>query len=261
MNPAEILAFYDETQRQNNEPYGARREVTPEVVRFVNLLSPNSYVMYSRLNESNADRVIQEQIDYYKGLGHNFEWKLYDHDTPADLKDRLVAHGFAAPDEEEALLALDLENLPSELQQSFAIDIREITDPDQLGDVFGVQEQVWGEDFSDFAAEIGEILRYRPDALKMFVAYVDDVPVSSAWIDFQPGSPFSGLWGGSTLPQYRKRGIYTALLAKRAHLAKERGVRFLTIDASPMSRPIVEKHGFQFLGYTYPYEWTLNKEK
>ena len=56
--------------------------------------------------------------------------------------------------------------------------------------------------------------------------------------------PAGGLWGGSTLPDYRKQGLYTGLLAVRAREAQARGRRFLTVDASPMSRPILERFGF-----------------
>jgi len=37
---------------------------------------------------------------------------------------------------------------------------------------------------------------------------------------------------------YRKRGLYTALLAVRAQEGRARQVKYLTVDASPMSRPI-----------------------
>jgi GNAT superfamily N-acetyltransferase len=91
----------------------------------------------------------------------------------------------------------------------------------------------------------------------VYIAYAEGIPVSAAWISFHDRSPFAGLWGGSTLVEYRGRGFYTALLAARVQEAQQRGVRFLTIDASPMSRPIVEKNGFQFLIFTQPFKWQV----
>jgi predicted acetyltransferase len=85
------------------------------------------------------------------------------------------------------------------------------------------------------------------------------VPACSAWIRFHPPTQFASLWGGSTLPAYRKHGLYTAVLAVRAQEARRRGYRFLTIDASPMSRPIVEKHGFQFLTYAHACNWHVRR--
>ena len=52
-----------------------------------------------------------------------------------------------------------------------------------------------------------------------------------------------------------KRGLYTALVATRVQAALRRGYRFLTIDASPMSQPIVASHGFQLLTYACDYAW------
>ena len=63
------------------------------------------------------------------------------------------------------------------------------------------------------------------------------------------------MWGGSTLPLYRRRGLYTALLALRVQEAIRRGYRFVAIDTSPMSRPIVEKHGFRLITYAQDHDW------
>lgn len=67
---------------------------------------------------------------------------------------------------------------------------------------------------------------------------------------------FAGLWGGSTLPAWRGRGIYRALVAQRARLACARGARYLQVDASDDSRPILLKLGFQSVTTTTPYVWT-----
>jgi hypothetical protein len=38
-----------------------------------------------------------------------------------------------------------------------------------------------------------------------------------------PDSEFAGLWSGSTVPGWRGRGAYRALVARRAQLAEQRG--------------------------------------
>nr|PZN49668.1 MAG: hypothetical protein DIU68_19685 [Chloroflexota bacterium] len=116
---------------------------------------------------------------------------------------------------------------------------------------------VWNEDYSDLIARLATDLRDYPDMLSVYAVYVDGRPVSSAWIYVLPGSRFGSMWGGSTLPAYRGRGIYTALVAARVQEARRRGLRFLTIDAGPMSRPIVEKLGFRFITWTFPCKWRL----
>ncbi len=80
--------------------------------------------------------------------------------------------------------------------------------------------------------------------------------VSAAWLVLKPGTEFGGLWGGSTPSQWRGRGLYRALVARRAALAAELGVRYLQVDASADSRPILERLGLLPVTTTTPYVWT-----
>ncbi len=254
MNTTQILALYDEEQRRVIEYPSMRREATAHVVRHVDLVGTEGVINYSSLDESNVENVIKEQIEYFKKLGHDFEWKHYAHDTPPDLQARLVAHGFEA-EEPESIVALDLKNIPTELLQPVAHDVRRITDPQQISDVIAVQEEVWQTDKAWLADQLAYEMQATPELFNLYVAYADERPVCSAWIRYSPNSQFAGLWGGSTLQAYRRRGIYTAMLAIRAQEALQRGVRFLTVDASSMSRPILEKLGFQVLSLSTPYQW------
>jgi hypothetical protein len=97
--------------------------------------------------------------------------------------------------------------------------------------------------------------------MSVYVAYIDEQPASAAWIYFPKHSQFASLWGGATVNGFRKQGLYTALLAVRAQEAKARQVRYFTVDASPMSRPILEKFGFEMIAYSYPCKWKLKSQK
>ncbi len=257
MNARDILALYDEQERKNSAHPSFRREATPEVVRYVSLdAARSSFIIYSALTPANADRFIQEQITWYRDEinGAGLEWKNYDHDTPPDLKARLRAHGFEE-DEVEALLVLDLENCPAVYLQPVTADVRRITSAEQVRDVTAVQEAVYGEKFDWLEHELGENISLQPDFWCIYVAYVDNEPACAAWMSAPPNSQFAGLWGGATVAKYRKMGLYTAVVAIRAQEARARGYRFLTVDASPMSRPILEKRGFQLLTHTTPFTW------
>jgi GNAT superfamily N-acetyltransferase len=80
--------------------------------------------------------------------------------------------------------------------------------------------------------------------------------VCAAWVRFPSRTKFATLWGGATLAAWRGRGIYRALVAHRAKLAAERGCRYLEIDASDDSRPILERLGFVAVTTTTPYVWS-----
>lgn len=70
------------------------------------------------------------------------------------------------------------------------------------------------------------------------------------------GTGFASLWGGSTLPEWRRRGIYRALVVHRARLAAQRDRTLLQVDASDDSRPILERLGFVAVTTTTPYVYT-----
>jgi hypothetical protein len=257
MDISQLRALYDQDQRIAIEYTDMQREVAPPVVRYIDASEMRrGLISYSQLEETNADEVIHAQIEYFESLGQNFEWKLYDYDRPADLKDRLQAHGFAI-EEEEAILVLDMEQAPAFFWQPVTHQIQRITDPAQLTDVQTVQQQVWNEDFTWLIAYLAETLSRHPDQMSVYVAYVNDRPASAAWTYFPQHSQFASLWGGSTISDFRKQGLYSALLAVRAQEARARGVKYLTVDASPMSRPILEKFGFQLIAYSHPCQWRI----
>jgi hypothetical protein len=252
MNLEEIRAIFDCDQRRDVMFTGLRREVTPEVVRTVELRRSTVAILYSDLRSANADTIIQRELDYAAGLGCTLNWKLYSHDRPADLGPRLVAHHLQ-PDELEALLVLDLQAAPPILFEPVpapgaGYTLARITGPERIEDVIAVETEVWGEDHG-WLRDLAEELQTAPAELSMYCAYVDGVPASTAWVRFTAGSQFASLWGGSTRAAYRHRGLYTALLAVRAQEARARHLHYLTIDASPMSRPIVESYGFQLIAF------------
>ena len=257
MHKSQILALYDEDQRRTVEYPQMRREVTPQVVRLVNLSdSGEGAIVYSHLSKADVEEAIREQVSYFEGIGQDFEWKYYDHDAPPDLKERLRAYGFVV-EEAEAIMVLDLAEAPAVLTEPAPPNVKRILDPGELSDVMTVEEQVWGEDFSSLGDYLREALTNYPAQMSVYVAYIGEKPASTAWIYFPAHSQFASLWGGSTLDGFRKQGLYTALLAVRTQEARGRGVRYLTVDASPMSRPILEKFGFQLMCNSYPCKWHL----
>jgi hypothetical protein len=257
MNKSQTVTLYDQDQRIDIEYPAARREVTPHVVRHINTSGAGEgFISYSQLNDINADNIIREQVNYFESIGQDFEWKLYDYDQPSDLKERLESHGFVI-EEAEAIMVLDLEDAPEILWQPIHHNVQQITDPKKLVDVQSVEQQVWEEDHSFLLEFLGNALKRYPDQMSVYVAYINEQPASAAWIYFPKHNQFASLWGGSTVSTFRKQGLYTALLAVRVQEAKSRQVKFLTVDASPMSRPILEKIGFEMIAYSYPCKWKV----
>ncbi len=246
--------LFDREQRLEMVFPDMQKEVSPEVVRFVRPKPYHSFILYTRLDAANADRVIHEQQAAFAERDLVFNWKVYDHDEPADLKERLRAQRFL-PTAPDAVMALDLSEAPPALLAAPAVVVRRLTDSAQLQAVVQVEEAVWGDNFGWIHQRLGSHMQ-QPGYLSVFVAYIAERPVGAAWVYFHADSQFADLWGGSTTPDARRQGIYTALLAARAQEALTRGCRYLVVDASEMSRPILAQHGFCQLTTATDYTWS-----
>jgi GNAT superfamily N-acetyltransferase len=256
MDHTAVLALYDRDMREGARPDGpgARIERIDGVVRQVADARGWNGVLWSALDTARADRAIQEQIAYFTGLGHDFEWKLYGHDRPVDLGARLAAAGFRAEPEETLMIGeparMALDAAPPE-----GVRLVPVTDPAGVGLVVDVHEKAFGTDGTGLRHRLLARLATDPGSVVAVVALAGEEPVSAARMELVPGTRFAGLWGGGTVEAWRGRGVYRALVAHRARVAAARGYRYLQVDASAMSRPILERLGFHALSTTTPYQY------
>jgi ribosomal protein S18 acetylase RimI-like enzyme len=254
MDIDQIRALYDREQRIDVQYPHMQREEAPGVVRHVASHGGRSIVQYSRLDKHTVDQAIRDQIAYFGNIGQDFEWKAYAHDQPADLVERLRAHGFQT-EEPDAIMLRELKDTSLSTP---AHDIRRITDLAQLADVATVRHAVseTGHAWSD--QYLRENLRINPDYLSVYVVYVENQPASCAWTFFDEGQ-FASLWGGATRAEYRGQGLYTTLLDVRMAEARARGKLFVTVDAGTMSRPILERRGFVCIAAAYECTWRVQR--
>lgn len=211
----------------------------------------------SRLGVEGAelDRLIARHRDFFAARGEGVEWKTYGYDETPNLPAHLLAAGFVREDKETVVIGA-AEDMTLEPELPAAIGIRQVSERSDFERIAVMKSQVWGTDLSWLAAHLEAQVRAAPDDLVVLVAEVGGQVVSAAWLEFNPGTDFAGLWGGSTLAAWRRRGIYRALVARRAQLAVARGVRYLQVDATDNSRPILLKLGFLEVTTTTPYVWT-----
>lgn len=250
----DVLRRFDHDERVNLREPGYRRVVLPDVVRLVDTIGKSSTVIKSNIVDASLDRVIVREIHYFSRLGHELEWKWYGHDTSASMPQRLLCHGFSAEDR-ETLLALDLDRLPPNFDRAIASDVRRVTTPGGLADVQTVWRAVYEEDRSVLLRQLAWWLETVPKNISVYVGYVDQVPVATGRIQFSPQSAFATIWGGAVIPAFRGQGLYRDLLQCRANEARQRGRRYLAIDAGPMSLPIVQAHGFFPLSETQAFTY------
>ncbi|PVC83282.1 GNAT family N-acetyltransferase [Streptomyces sp. CS090A] len=257
-NVIETRDLFDREMREHARPDGpgVRVERAGPVVRQVGGPDDWNGVVWSdpALDAAGADAAIAAQIEHCTALGlPDFEWKLYAHDRPADLGDRLPAAGFV-PEEPETLLVAPTELLARQVELPEGLTLVPVTDAAGAELMARAHERAFGTDGTRLLHQVVKRLAEAPeDFVAVMAVDADGEPVCSGRMELYPGTGFAGLWGGGTVTAWRGKGVYRALVAHRARIAAERGYRHLQVDATDMSAPILARLGFTELGTTTPY--------
>jgi GNAT superfamily N-acetyltransferase len=253
-----LLAAYDEQMRgvSGTLPTGARCERDGPLLRVVGQF--RGFVTGPRdlgVSGDDLDRLIRRQRDYFAARGEAVEWKTRAHDTPPDITDRLRAAGFV-PEPTETVLVGPTADTAAEPVLPDGVVLRRVTQDADLRRIAAMESTVWGADWSWLADDLIGRIAAAPDDIVVLAAEAGGEVVSAAWLVLGQARDFAGLWGGSTLPAWRGRGIYRALVSARARLAAARDIKYLHVDASDDSAPILQRLGFRALTTTTPYVWT-----
>ena len=209
-------------------------------------------IVYSACSEAEIDDVIERQIQTARNERYELEWKVYGHDQPTCLGERLTMSGFEAGEKEQFLIFFaDQESL-----DRFGVcdaDIRRVTDRRNLRDYQLIREEVYGKNCEQEIEAYAFMLENHPNNMSVYVAYVDGEPAACGRTSFHKDSKFAGLYGGNTRERFRKRGLFTQVVATRIREALDRGIFNICVDALPTSEPILKKRGFENVTYTQPF--------
>jgi GNAT superfamily N-acetyltransferase len=257
---AALLAAYDTQLRgqlAEQLPEGMHAERDGPVLRLLGA-KHGGFIDYrdlGGLEGDDVDELIARQVRVFAERGERFEWKLHSHDRPSDLAERLRAAGFV-PEAVETVTIAPVAAVGTEPFLPEGVRLREVSDRADLDRIADMELAIWNDDRSWLADSLEAERAVDPDALTIVVAEAVDAVVCAGWIRFARGTEFATLWGGGTLPAWRSRGIYRAIVAYRANLAAQRGFRYLQVDASDNSRPILERLGFVGVTTTTPFIWS-----
>jgi ribosomal protein S18 acetylase RimI-like enzyme len=248
MRREDMLALYDRELRIDAPlpGRGFRYERSDTIVRLIGP-SPavhDNCVLFSRLDAHTADTTIARVIADFRSIGHGFEWKLHEHDTPADLAARLAHHGLTA-ETPETVVIRDLQDEAPRMRNAGSVEIRRVDEPNRLADLVAVQNDVWREDHAWYGEMLAGELADGAGQIEILIAYDNGLPVATSLVRLHRGTRFASIWGAATLPDFRRRGLYTALVDRHAETARKAGARLLIADANVDSRLVLERVGFQ----------------
>jgi GNAT superfamily N-acetyltransferase len=255
---ATLLAAYDAQLRGAAEVQGSRqwdRSGPLWRARF----SSGGFVSYESLEGvTDVDELIAETVEFFAldPAMEEFEWKTRGHDWPPDLGERLEAHGLV-PEEIETVMVGEASALAVDVEVPDGVTVRRVDQLPEREALVTEASEVAARIFGGgpTAAEMLERLDRMQGLEQFWVAEADGRVVCSGRLAQVAGTDFAGIWGGSTLPEWRGRGIYRALTAARARAALEQGVRFINSDCTVMSRPILERSGLVAVTTSTPYVW------
>jgi hypothetical protein len=257
---AALLRAYDEQMRgiSHSERAGLTLEQDGPLLRVTG--QHRGFITGPRdlgVDGPELDALIARQRDFFAARNEAVEWKTRGHDLPASLPGRLLAAGFV-PEERETVVVGLAATMAASAALPEGLSLRRVTDKAGFRAIVTMEEEVWDDgDMGWLVDDLVTRTAAAPDDIAVFAACHDATGqvVSAAWIAFYPGTEFAGLWGGSTLEAWRGLGIYRALIAARAQLAVARGFRYLQVDASDDSAPILQRLGFRAITTSTPYVW------
>ena len=251
----ELLALYDEFMRgaPSVPPPGVAYERDGPLVRAVGGF--RGFVHGPRdtgVRGAALDRLIARQRDRFAERGETVEWRTHSHDEPPELPGRLRAAGFT-PGATMSVLVGESAELADGPALPEGIVLRRVEDEVDMRRVAAMEATVWHMDLSWLAGLLAARIRAAPDDVCVLVAEHEGRVVCAAWMFLWPDRRYAGLRGGTTVPEWRGRGVYRALVAERARVAAARGVPHLQVDASADSRPVLRRLGFRTVTAVTPY--------
>ena len=247
-----IRQFAEEPDEFVAEPLPpARRVRTPS---FSLLLSPSptlSFVKSVSTSESALDDTIAEVRRLVADAGYTrVAWYVGPSCRPVGLAALLAARGFVPatrPPLEPEAIAMALVAPPPLPSPATGLEARVPRDFDEYLEVIGVAVKAFemSQADADGWRAAAAALWTQQDGVKQFthLALVDGRTVGFAFAATGASGLF--LCGSGVLSDARGRGAYKALVAARWAEAVRLGKPALVVQAGAMSRPILERCGFQ----------------
>jgi GNAT superfamily N-acetyltransferase len=204
-------------------------------------------VQRQRFRAEQVEDVLEEVRSLLRARGRGkTQWEVGSSAEPANLVDLLLERGLIR-DKDPFAVALVLTEPPAPVP---GIVARRVETFEEYAAANSVQWQAF-EMPEDDVAEARALLpqRWRDAPSIMHAAWLDGEIVSAGTCAPTPHGLL--LYGGATVAQARGRGAYRALLRARWDEATGRGTPALITQGGSMSRPILERLGFEPVGHVH----------
>jgi GNAT superfamily N-acetyltransferase len=220
--------------------------------------SPLDYhnaVVRTDLAEDEADAAIEACIARLRAHNVPGSWHLGPATRPADLRERLLAHGFVDGGG-EAGMAADLLALNEDIVPPTGLSVARVSSNEDLGEWTRTLATGFGE--GPHEAEWVGAMYHRiglADATpwRHYLGQLDGRAVATASLFLAAG--VAGIYFVFTVPDVRRRGIGAAITLAALRDARGLGCRVGVLGASRMGEPVYRRLGFVTCCSIGIYEW------
>jgi GNAT superfamily N-acetyltransferase len=205
-------------------------------------------VCRARLAAGSLATRVAAAIEHFRAVARPFSWWVAPGDGPPGLTDALRAAGLEAA-EESLGMAADLGALGPHADLPPGLRIERARTVEQVRQFAEINAANWtppDPHVLRFYEQATPVLLSADAALWLYVGYLGDCPVATAELTVAEGAV--GLYGVSTLLDYRRRGIGSALTLLPLLDAKGAGYRLAVLQASPEGVRVYERIGFKPAG-------------
>lgn len=196
---------------------------------------------------SNVESLFNEVLSFY--VGKAFSWWIGPDSQPDYLASFIQDKGFTYEDTYYGLVLPVTKNV---VTPDVNYDIREVTTEKDVRNYVEVGAQIWNYDEATIEHLVQQRLSYVKEENRrggLHIVLDGNKPIGHAGYRFSDDGVAMYLAGSGVLPEYRNRGIYRALLAKRMELTRANNAKYIVTQArKDNSEPILRKLGFEDLG-------------
>jgi GNAT superfamily N-acetyltransferase len=230
---------------------GLRRILTDRYCLILGPVPTFTSVSRLRLDPDEIAEALTEVRAHVAAAGHREAiWWVGPAATPGDLSDRLQGHGLASADRPNSEPHATSMVLTQEPPGQPAVVAHRVRDFDEFFRAGKIADSAFGATEADAKeyeaiAEESFAREQAGHAPRTYLAYLDGEPVGVGRALLEPDCPAVLMIGGAVLPTARGRGVYRALVRMRWDDAVAAGTPALVTHAGAMSRPILERLGFQ----------------
>lgn len=244
---AQLLALYDAEMRRDAWVPGLPTHQLADVTRYHDDARREVLIMWHRFAAQDAEAIVRRELDYFQGSG-GFTWKVYADDEPRNLPTVLEAAGMSIErGEEVGLMVAPAAVIAAPPVLPAGASVHALKSSAEIDLLAAVWESVWPGQNGGWVSVLADALDAHPDRLSILLVMQDGMPLASGYLMRDPRGNFAYLGGGGVVAAHRGTGLYRALVHVRAAMARDANIRYLAIEASPASRPILERLGFECL--------------